>query len=160
MARRLLNWRIFARCVAVGVAVAILIAIPARAEPNAQCTLATPVAEVRSVSELPPALLKLLVPIAEIGAPFNSTDAINDPTLPSRRLIRAGYRGTDWFVWYEHGGIAYFWKAVIARVLPNGESTVLANAGTVSDTLCSLTDGAFAGHVPPYPEGAWGSTDY
>ncbi len=158
--RWLLKGRTFTRRFAVGVALALVMAMPARAEPNTQCTLATPVQEVDSVSQLPPELLKLLSPIADIGAPFNNTDAVTDPTLPFRRLIRAGYRGTDWFVWYEHGGVAYFWKAVIARVLPGGEIALLANAATVSDTLCSLTDGVFAGQVPPYPQGAWASTDY
>jgi hypothetical protein len=115
---------------------------------------------VHSVSQLPPELLKLLTPIADIGAPFNATDSVSDPQLPFRRLIRAGHRGTDWFAWYEHGGVAYFWKAVIARVSPSGEITVLANAETISDTLCSLTDGVFAGQVPPYPQGASATTGY
>jgi hypothetical protein len=143
-----------------GVALAVVTAIPANAVPNTQCTLATPVREVHSISELPPALLRLLPPVADVGAPFNSTDSVNDPTLPFRRLIRAGNRDADWFVWYEHGGVGYFWQAVVARVVPGGAPTVLANAGTIADTLCSLTDGAFAGHVPPYPPGAWAASDF
>jgi hypothetical protein len=143
-----------------GVALAVVTAIPANAVPNTHCTLATPVREVHSISELPPALLKSLPPIADVGAPFNNTDSVNDPTLPFRRLIRAGNRDTDWFVWYEHGGAGYFWQAVVARVVPGGEPTVLADAGTITDTLCSLTDGAFAGHVPPYPPGAWAASDF
>jgi hypothetical protein len=145
---------------AAGLALAVVTAPAAAALPKTQCTLATPVREVHSVSELPPELVKLLPPIADIGAPFNSTDSVNDPTLPFRRLIRAGNRDTDWFVWYEHGGVGYFWQAVVARVVPGGAPTVLANAGTVTDTLCSLTDGAFAGHVPPYPPGAWAASDF
>ncbi len=43
------------------------------------------------------ALADLIAPIAEIGAPFNSTDAVLDPSLPFRRLIRAGHRADDWF---------------------------------------------------------------
>jgi hypothetical protein len=143
-----------------GVALAVVTAIPANAVPNTHCTLATSVREVHSISELPPALLKSLPPIADVGAPFNNTDSVNDPTLPFRRLIRAGNRDTDWFVWYEHGGAGYFWQAVLARVVPGGEPTVLADAGTITDTLCSLTDGAFAGHVPPYPPGAWAASDF
>ncbi len=107
------------------------------------------------MAQLPPELLKLLPPIADIGAPFNSTDSVSDPTLPFRRLIRAGNRGADWFLWYEHGGAGYSWQAVVARVVPGAEPKVLANAGTISDTLCSLTEGVFAGAVPPYPPGAW-----
>jgi hypothetical protein len=143
-----------------GVALAVVTAIPANTVPNTHCTLATPVREVHSISELPPALLKLLPPIADVGAPFNNTDSVNDPTLPFRRLIGAGNRDTDWFVWYEHGGAGYFWQAVVARVVPGGEPTVLADAGTITDTLCSLIDGAFAGHVPPYPPGAWAASDF
>jgi hypothetical protein len=66
---------------------------------STHCTLATPVREVHSISELPPALLKPLPPIADVSAPFNATDSVKDPTLPFRRLIRAGNRDTDWFVW-------------------------------------------------------------
>ncbi|MCV7122181.1 hypothetical protein AWC15_06520 [Mycobacterium lacus] len=110
------------------------------------------------MSQLPPELLKLLSPIADVGAPFNATDSVSDPTLPFRRMIRAGDRGSDWFVWYEHGGIGHFWQAVVVRVVPGGETKVLANAGTISDALCSLTDGVFAGQVPPYPQGTWAAS--
>ena len=139
----------------VGCAIAVAVAAPAAAVPNTACTLSTPVQEVTGVTQLPAALKNTLPPIADIGAPFNSTDAVNDPSLPFRRLIRAGHRGDDWFVWYEHGGLAYFWQAVVARVTAGSKPTVLANAGTTSDTLCAVTDGAFAGTVPPYPQGAW-----
>jgi hypothetical protein len=145
---------------AAGLALAVGTAIPANAMPNTQCTLATPVREVQSLSQLPPELVKLFPPIADVGAPFNATDSVNDPSLPFRRLIRAGNRDADWFVWYEHGGAGYSWQAVVARVLPGSPPTVIANAGTITDTLCSLTDGAFAGHVPPYPPGSWGASDF
>jgi hypothetical protein len=35
---------------------------------------------------------------------------------------------------------------------------VAAVAGTVDDTLCAITDAAFAGQVPPYPTGSWQAT--
>jgi hypothetical protein len=148
------------RYLAVGIAPAVIMAPPAAAMPNTQCTLTTPVREVHSIAELPPELTKLLPPIADIGAPFNATDSVSDPTLPFRRMIRAGNRDTDWFIWYEHGGAGYFWQAVVARVVPSNQAAVLANAGTITDTLCSLTDGAFAGRVPPYPPGAWGASGF
>ena len=160
MAQWLAVWRIFTTWFTVSVALSFATTIPAAAMPNTQCTLATPVQEVHSVSQLPPELLKLLPPIADVGARFNSTDSVSDPTLPFRRLIRAGNRGTDWFVWYEHGGLGYFWQVVVARVVSGGETKVLANAGTVSDTLCSLTDGVFAGVVPPYPPGVWATSGF
>lgn len=136
-------------------ALSLAAASPAAAVPNTNCTLSTPVREVQHVSELPAELRSLLPPIADVGAPFNSTDSVNDPNLPFRRMIRAGSRGSDWFVWYEHGGIGYFWQAVVARVIPGGPATVLADAGTISDTLCTVTDGVYAGTVPPYPQGTW-----
>jgi hypothetical protein len=142
------------------VLLALVTAAPVQALPNTQCTLTTPVEEVQSVSQLPPELLKLLPPIADVGAPFNATDSVSDPTLPFRRMIRAGRRDTDWFVWYEHGGAGYSWQVVVARVVPGAEATVLANAGTITDTLCSLTDGTFAGQVPPYPPGTWAASGF
>lgn len=148
----------FAGCLAV--ALALVTAVPARAMPNTQCALTTPVEEVQHLSQLPPELLELLPPIADIGAPFNATDSASDPSLPFRRLIRAGNRDTDWFVWYEHGGVGHFWQAVVARVVPDRDPMIMANAGTISDTLCSLTDGAFADTVPPYPPGSWAASDF
>ncbi|ETW21377.1 hypothetical protein MGAST_26255 [Mycobacterium gastri 'Wayne'] len=82
-------------------AAAVATAVPAAAVPNTQCALTTAVQEVPSVSQLPPELRTLLPPIADIGAPFNKTDAVTDPSLPFRRLIRAGNRGSDWFVWFR-----------------------------------------------------------
>lgn len=145
---------------AAGGALAVAMADTSSAVPNTKCTLTTPVQEVQSVSQLPPELVNLLPPIADIGAPFNATDSVHDPNLPFRRLIRGGSRGSDWFVWYEHGGIGYFWQAVVARLLPGTAPQVLANAGTVSNTLCTLTDSAFADHVPPYPQGSWAASSY
>ncbi|WP_253867147.1 hypothetical protein [Mycobacterium asiaticum] len=133
----------------------LLTAIPAAALPDTNCTLKTPVREVQNLSQLPTELSKLLPAIADIGAPFNKTDSVDDPDLPFRRLIRAGSHGDDWFVWYEHGGVGYFWQAVVARAPSNGPAIVLADAGTVSDALCTFTDGVLAGRVPPYPAGTW-----
>ncbi len=143
----------------VVVAAAIAMAAPAAAVPDTGCTLSTPVQDVASVTQLPAALAGALPPIADIGSPFNSTDSVLDPSLPFRRLIRAGHRGDDWFLWYEHGGLAYYWQVVVARV-DGDRVTTLADAGTVSDTLCAVTDGALAGRVPPYPDGAWEASSF
>jgi len=160
VARWLVTQHTVTAWLAVYPALSVATAIPAAAVPDTHCTLATPVQEVHSVTQLPPELRELLPPIADIGAPFNATDSVSDPTLPFRRLIRAGNRGSDWFVWYEHGGVGYSWQAVVARVVPGSETKVLANAGTISDTLCRLTDGVFAGQVPPYPPGSWAASDF
>lgn len=78
-----------------GVSVAMVIAAPAGATPDTNCRLVTLVTEVSSVTELPAALKKLIGPIADIGAPFNSTDDVDDPSLPFRRLIRGGHRANQ-----------------------------------------------------------------
>ncbi|WP_234817775.1 hypothetical protein [Mycolicibacterium sphagni] len=139
----------------LAVAAAVTIAAPAASVPDTPCRLATPVADVSGVAQLPAALKKLIGPLADAGAPFDSSDDVEDALLPFRRLIRAGYHGDDWFVWYEHGGITYFSQAVVAHVGADGTVSPLANAGTIDDTLCVVTDGAFAGKVPPYPPGSW-----
>lgn len=146
--------------VLIGAASAVALAQPAAAMPNVKCALTTPVQEVQHIAQVPPELVKLLPPMADIGAPFNSGDSVSDPNAPFRRLIRAGNHGGDWFLWYEHGGIGYSWRAVIAHVEPGAKPKVLANAETISDTLCALTDGAFAGQVPPYPPGTWAASDF
>jgi len=69
-----------------GVSVAMMVAAPAGAIPDTNCELVTPVTAVTSVSQLPDPLKKLIGPIADIGAPFNSTDDVDDPSLPFRRL--------------------------------------------------------------------------
>ena len=143
----------------VGVAAAIAMATPAAAVPDTGCALTTPVQDVASVTQLPAALAAALPPIADIGSPFNSTDSVHDPSLPFRRLIRAGHHGNDWFLWYEHGGVGYYWQVVVARV-DGDRVTTLADAGTVSDTLCAVTDAAMAGRVPPYPDGAWEASSF
>ena len=145
---------------AAGVSAAMMLAAPAGAVPDTNCRLLTPVTDVSSLAQLPAALKKLVGPIAEIGAPFNSTDAVDDPSLPFRRLIRAGHRDNDWFVWYEHGGITYFWQAVVAHVGDDGTVIPVANAGTIGDTLCGITDGALAGTVPPYPADSWQASGF
>jgi hypothetical protein len=144
----------------VGLIAALTVAAPAGAVPDTKCRLATPVTEVSGLAQVPAALTKLVGPIADIGAPFNSTDDVDDPSLPFRRLIRAGHRDDDWFLWYEHGGIGYYWQAVVAHVGAGGSVTPVANAGTIADTLCVVNDGAFAGKVPPYPAGAWKAGSY
>ncbi|MBB3753357.1 hypothetical protein FHT44_005876 [Mycolicibacterium sp. BK634] len=143
-----------------GLIVATTAAAPAGATPDTNCQLSTPVTEVSGLAQLPAPLKTMIGPIADIGAPFNSTDDVDDPSLPFRRLIRAGHRDKDWFLWYEHGGITYFWQAVVARVADDGTVIPKVNAGTIDDTLCVVTDGGFAGTVPPYPDGSWQASGF
>lgn len=147
-------------------ALAFLAAMPtlsAVAAPDTTCRLATQVQEVPGFLQMPPEVRKLLAPMAEPGQPFNKTDVI-DRNLPSRRLIRAGHHGADWFVWYEQGGIAYSWQAVVVRIAPGGGgATKLVHAlipvswrnggWKPGVDICAFTDAALAGRVPPYPRG-------
>lgn len=135
----------------------------AHAAADTSCRLATPVQEATSFLQMPPEVRKLLAPMADPGQPFNKTDVV-DRNLPSRRLIRAGHRGADWFVWYEQGGVAYSWQAVVVRIAPGGGgATKLVhalipvswrNGGWMPGIdLCAFTDAALRGRVPPYPRG-------
>ena len=55
-------------------------------------------------------------------------------------------------------------EATAARVVNAIPAVCAASPGILSgldpDTLCSVTDGAFAGQVPPYPQGAWAASDF
>lgn len=52
--------------------------------------------------------------IANRGERFNSTDVVTE-NLPARRFILAGTGSSPglWFIWYEHGGIAYHHNLVV-----------------------------------------------
>jgi hypothetical protein len=69
---------------------------------------------VRKVADLPAGIRKLYtvkggsrVAIADPGEKFEATDVINDPDLPSRRLIFAGVAQDRAFIHYEEGGIVH-----------------------------------------------------
>jgi hypothetical protein len=57
--------------------------------------------------------------IAEPGAEFRRTDAVVDPSLPTRRMVAAGC-STDHYcvVYYERGGFAHTWHVVLFRWRP------------------------------------------
>lgn len=70
--------------------------------------------EVRSMGQLPTAVQRRLhigrdvgTGIADPGQPFNPSDLIADPRLPSSRLAVAGRAGESWVVAIERGGLAY-----------------------------------------------------
>lgn len=50
--------------------------------------------------------------IANRGEPFNPTDVVTD-NLPARRFILAGSAPGMWFIFYEHGGIAYHQNLIV-----------------------------------------------
>lgn len=51
--------------------------------------------------------------MAEPGAPFNVTDAVEDADLPFQRLRFWGRSDSLWFVYYEEGGVGHSWNLVL-----------------------------------------------
>jgi hypothetical protein len=81
----------------------------------------SPFHEVHSTNDLPPAIVALCGDkLAEPSQNWNATDAITDPTLPTKRLIWAA-TGVDYYVvHYERGGIAHTFHVLVAK-LTKGE---------------------------------------
>jgi hypothetical protein len=77
--------------------------------------------EVRSTTDLPPAILALCDgggdgKLAEPGQNWNATDVITDPTLPGKRLIWAAVGGEHYVVHYERGGIEHSFHILVAKL--------------------------------------------
>jgi hypothetical protein len=128
---------------------------PARPEPAAQpapagadCVLKHPSKDVLSLKALPPsirdALTKLTGGMADRGEFFNATDAIVKPA-PFQRFIRAGETQGIWYVWYEHGGLAYWRQVVLFMIDPAGHVHTNANESAHGRDLCELTDALLDG---------------
>lgn len=119
----------------------------------------------RYYAQTPASIRTTIGLMSERGGEFQVTDAIiAGQANPGRRVIRAGRRGNDWFVWYEAGGVSYSWHAAVFRIEPGAaKPRTLANvlipvawasgAWTARTDICVLIDGALAGRVPPYPPG-------
>jgi hypothetical protein len=110
--------------------------------PDFTCSLTHASSSVNSLQGLPApvrAYIKDKVgPMADRGAFFNAGDVVLKPG-PFDRFIRGGRADGHWFVWYEHGGFAYWKQIVIFRVDANGKAWPLAEAHGGRD-LCSDTD--------------------
>lgn len=62
------------------------------------------------LADLPKAAAQAIdMPMAEKGAPFQATDVVGRPALPSARFVRAVQRGCAIRIAYEQGGIAHRW---------------------------------------------------
>ncbi|GEM_PF-2413719 len=125
------------------------------------CRFRHRVEEVQSFDRLPPAITALVrarmnagaLPAGEFMAPrggfFNATDVIMKPG-PGRRFIRAGHSGMRWFLWYEHGGIAYSRNIAVMELAAGGQSArLVALIGYHSENPCALTDLALDRKTPP-----------
>ena len=88
--------------------------------------------------------------IADPGTPFQATDVITDPSLPIRRMSVAGCSQDHCLVYYERGGIAHVWHAVLFHWTPEATRIVaggLAPGGlrTVDDLRQAVLSGALKG---------------
>lgn len=88
--------------------------------------------------------------IAEPGAEFQATDHVGKPGLPIRRLIAAGCSMDHCLVYYERGGLAHSWHAVLFHWTPaltRFEWGGMAPRGLVSvdDVRNALLSGAVKG---------------
>jgi hypothetical protein len=81
-----------------------------------------PYQPVTSLSAIPPEVFSALTKLcngckfADFNAPWNLTDVING--LPRRRLVKAGHRGSQWIIQYEHGGFAPHPQTVVFELNP------------------------------------------
>jgi hypothetical protein len=80
---------------------------------------------LRRVSDLPAAIQRLYtvkgesrIAMADPGQKFESTDVIEDPALPRRRLILAGVAQGRAFLHYEEGGIVHSYVLELFRLEP------------------------------------------
>lgn len=123
-----------------------------------QCTFRHPIVEVGSIEEVPWPIQNIILArmdtraredakfqwhtvMAPRGKPYNATDVVTDPGLPSRRFIRAGHEGTEWFVWFERGGIAYSKHILFFHLrLGHGVPVVRASMTYGEQNPCALTD--------------------
>ena len=91
--------------------------------------------------------------IAERNAPYEATDFLRS-SLPMRRVIVTGRAGTQWFLWYEHGGYARHTHFVLLAPGEN-DPQVLANITTSVRHLCALTNAVLTGHAARPVEDEW-----
>jgi len=76
--------------------------------------------------------------IAEPGAPFQATDVITDPNLPSRRLVAAGCSTDHCLVYFERGGIAHTWHVMVFHWTP--DATRFEWGGSAPGALASIDE--------------------
>lgn len=76
--------------------------------------------------------------IADPGERFQATDDISDPSLPIRRLNVAGCSQDHCLVYYERGGIAHTWHAVLFHWTP--DRTRVEAGGTAPAGLRNVDD--------------------
>lgn len=121
--------------------------------PDFTCALRHPSNSADSLAALP-APVRLYIKdsqpkigaMADRGAFYNATDVIVKPG-PSNRFIRGGTIGGKYFLWYEHGGIAY-WKTVVLLMADAAGKPVRVaeQTGNFPNGLCAATDALISQH--------------
>ena len=85
-------------------------ATAANPDPDISCKFRHASKSVASLAKMPGPIRAFVSakigPMADRGQFFNATDVVERPA-PFDRFIRGGTIGQHWFLWYEHGGIAY-----------------------------------------------------
>ena len=76
--------------------------------------------------------------LAEPGAELQSTDVVNNPKLPARRLVAAGCSGDHCLVYYERGGLARTWYVTLFHWTP--AATRLEAGGVAPSGLRTFAD--------------------
>lgn len=92
--------------------------------------------------------------LAEPGEPFQATDDIRDPTLPIRRMSLAACAQDHCLVYYERGGYAHSWHAVLFHWTP--ERTRLEAGGVAPSplrTVDELKNALLSGALKPQGRG-------
>jgi hypothetical protein len=114
------------------------------ANPDFTCSFTHPSKSWTSLRKLPRPLRAYIRdkigPMADRGAFFNAGDVVTKPA-PFNRFIRAGEIGERWFLWYEHGGFAYWRQILVFSSDPSGTPHVIAERhGDMQSSLCAQTD--------------------
>jgi hypothetical protein len=99
-------------CMAIGAG--LILFGPAQAQPQSTSCKSVPARNLNSLNELPEQVQVLLERanagvsgIADIGEKFNSTDVVDDASVPMRRLVKGLMSGTCIWLTIERGGRGY-----------------------------------------------------
>ena len=103
------------------------------------------------LNEPPPSGAQMAFPMAEPGKPWNVGDAVQDTSLPFRRLIFVAVSKDYCVVAYERGGIAYSRSTALFHF--NGKKAELRWAGNILGPSQSLHDVRVAIKTNKYRDG-------
>ena len=90
--------------------------------------------------------------IAEPGAPFQATDVILNPKLPTRRLVAAGCSTDHCLVYYERGGKDHTWHVALFHWTPAATrfewgGTAPGGLATIEDVRSAMLSGGINGQA-------------